>query len=321
MKKLLPYCFLVLLLFASCAAKSQVESQGKLGNTAGNIVNGGYVTENENFFFWATLSEDKIYKSNKDFSENKEIFEGKFGATELNVADGYIYFTDGIPGYLRKMTIDGKNGKILTFFNVENVIVSGERIYYKTIEKEYGKETVYSCDLNGENQIFHTNNVSQFCIDGETIYYTKSDDGHSLWSIDLFGGNSRKLNSEHTINPIFDNKYIYYTTAENFNIFRMNKESLQTECINDERCASINIYGDWIYYGANRYLGPLCRMSKDGKIKEVLLDAPVAEINIVDNFVFYRLLENGAGRYRLDLKTGESTLCSSMNGADEHSSH
>ena len=322
MKKLLPYCFLVLLfLFTSCVAKSQVESKGELGNTAGNIVNGGYVAENENFFFWATLGEDKIYKSNKDFSENKEIFEGKFGVTEINVADGYIYFTDGTPGYLRKMTIDGKKSKILTFSHVENVIVSGERIYYKTSEKEYGKEKVYSCDLNGRNRIFLAKNVSQFCIDGETIYYTKSDDRHSLWSMDLFGENNRKLNSEHTINPTFDDKYIYYTTAENFNIFRMDKENLQTECINAERCASINIYGDWIYYGTNRYLGPLCRMSKDGKTKEVLLNAPIAEINIVDNFVFYRLLENGAGRYRLDLKTGESTLCSSINKADEHSSH
>lgn len=320
MKKLL-LCFLVLLLLLpSCRAPNEVASAGELGNTPGNIVNGGFVAENENFYFWATTGESKIYKSTKDFSKNQEIFEGKFGATEINVADRYIYFTDGIPGYLRKMTIDGKKGKVLTLCRVENVIVSGERIYYKTFEMEYDKEKVYSCDLNGKNRIFIAKNVSQFLVDRETIYYINRDDGHSLWSMDLSGKNNKKLNSEHTIDLVFDNKYLYYTVAESFNIFRMDKETLQAECINDESCATINIYGDWIYYGANRYLGPLCRMSKDGKIKEQLLNAPVAEINVVDNFVFYRLLEKSTGRYRLDLKTGESTLCSSINEADKNSS-
>ena len=312
MKKLLLYCLLaLLLLFTSCAEKSQVVSAGALGNTPGNIANGGCVAENENFFFWATLGEDKIYKSTKDFSENQEIFEGKFGATEINVADGYIYFTDGVRGYLRKKAIDRKNGKLLTLCHVENVIVSGERIYYKTFKPEYDEEKVYSCDLNGRNRSYLAKNVSQFCIDGETIYYTRRDDKNSLWSMDILGENSRKLNSEYTINPVFDDKYIYYIVDKSFNIFRMDKETLQAECINDERCADMNLYGDWIYYSKNRYLGPLCRMSKDGKVKEVLLDAPTAEINVVGDFVFYRLLEKDTGRYRLNLKTGENTLCSS----------
>jgi len=311
-KNLLLYCFLALLLvFPSCAAKSQVISTGELGNTPGNTVNGGNVAENENFFFWAPLGEQYLYKSAKDFSENQKLFEGMHGITEINVADGYIYFTDGVGGYLRKMRTDGKKGKLLTWSRVENVIVCGERIYYKTFKMEYDEEKVYSCDLNGRNRIYLAKNVSQFCVDGETIYYTRLDDGHSLWSMDISGKNNRKLNSEYTIGPIFDEKYIYYTVAESFNLFRMDKETLQAECINDESCASINLYGDWIYYGANRYLGPLCRMSKDGKVKEILLDVPIAEINVVDNFVFYRLLEKGTGRYRLDLKTGKSTLCSS----------
>ena len=322
MKKLLLHCFLALLLLStSCATKNQVASEGELGNTPGNIANGGAVAENENFFFWATLGEGKLYKSTKDFSESQKLFEGMQGIAEINVADGYIYFTDGVGGYLRKMTIDGEKRGVLASSRVENVIVSGERIYYKTFEMEYDKEKVYSCDLNGRSRICLAKNISQFCVDGETIYYTRRDDGHSLWSMDISGKNNRKLNSEYTIGPIFDDKYIYYTVAESFNIFRMDKETLQADCINDESCASINIYGDWIYYGANRYSGPLCRMSKDGKIKEVLLDAPIAEINVVGDFVFYRLLEKGTGRYRLDLKTGENTLCSSINEVDKNSSH
>lgn len=312
MKKHLLYFFLaLLLLFPAFVTSSEVESTGELGNTPGNILNGGFAAENENFYFWATLGEDKIYKSNKDFSENQEIFEGKFGAAEINVADGYIYFTDGIPGYLRKMTINGKKGKLLTLCHVENIIVSGKRIYYKTFKKEYDKEKVYSCDLNGKNRICIAKNVSQFLVDGKTIYYTRRDDKNSLWSMDILGRNNRKLNSEYTINPVFDDKYIYYTVAESFNIFRMDKETLQAECINDERCTDINLHGDWIYYGKNRYLGPFCRMSKDGKIKEILLNAPIAEINVAGDFVFYRLLEKGTGRYRLNLKTGENILCSS----------
>lgn len=308
MKKLLAYCILVpLLLFPSCIAPSTVVSTGELGNTPGNILNGGFAAENENFYFWATLGEDKVYKSTKDFSEVQKIFEGRFGAAEINVSDGYVYFTDGTPGYLQKMTINGEKRRILTLSHVENVIVGGGRIYYKTFELENNTEKVYSCDLEGRNPILLAKNVSQFCVDGETIYYTRRDDGNALWSMEISGKNQRKLNSEYTINPNFDNKYIYYTVAESFNIFRMDKQKLQAECINNERCSGVNLLGDWIYYGRNRYIGPLCRMSKDGKIKEVLLNAPIAEVNVVGDFVFYRRLDKDGGRYKLDLKTRQNT--------------
>jgi len=43
-----------------------------------------------------------------------------------------------------------------------------------------------------------------FCVDEGDIYYTNAEDGKNLWSMDASGKNKRKLNSEYTTNPNFD---------------------------------------------------------------------------------------------------------------------
>lgn len=317
-KALLFIVFAMLLLLASCGEKKEADIS-TLGNTPGNILLDGEVAEDDEFVYYTTDHGGKeIYKAKKDFSEKTKIAECRYGANYLNVSGDHLYFIDGYPGYVYKMNKNGGFKRPIILKQTTNVIISGDRIYYKLTPsdgiffkiEQYADDwgSIYSCNLNGrDKKLIVKEKISEFSVDGETIYYTNSEDGNSLWAIDTSEKNKRKLNSEYTFSPNFDDEYIYYVTTESFNVFRMNKKTLKVECISDESCNNMNLSGDWIYYSQRKYNGHLCRVSKDGKVKEVILDEPAFGINFAANSVFYLRQGEDPDRYRLDLENKEIT--------------
>lgn len=277
------------------------------GNTSGNISNGGDATEDENYCYFAVSYGDKVlYRASKDFKTVERIAGCMHGFCELNIRDGYIYFTDGSPNGLQKMSLDTKWSRHITFREVGNVHISGERIFYRAsdFDEDWGK--VYSCNLDGSSRRFLAKKVSEFCVDGDTVYYCNMQDGYTLWAMDTHGRNKRKLVDKYAFSLNIDEKYIYYLDGDNLKIFRTDKETLQTECINDEPSEGINVAGDWIYYANRNDKKSLYRISKDGKTKERLADGDAVAINVVSDTVFFSRMADRSedwGRYKLDLNT------------------
>ncbi len=305
MKRILVIALIVLLAFLPHKPEIAEEDPYKLGNTPGNIGEDGRAVEDEKFCYYAFGGRDDkaMYKASKDFKTVEKITNSMYGIGQLNVYGDYIYYCDGFPGCLQRMTVDGKRKKYITFRVVRNVVVSGNRVYYMISEFDDDWGKVYSCELDGRGKKFIAKAIAEFCVDADTIYYINRDDGDCLWEMDVSGENKRKLGTEAAVNINFDEKYIYYNEVEGFGIFKMDKQSLQSECINKEEHGLINLSGDWLYYCDDEDW--LCRMTKDGKRKEMLLDARVGTINVVTDSVFFQLAEENYGRYRLDLKTKE----------------
>lgn len=304
MKKVMLLALVLLLAFLPYDNESDKDVNAQLGNTAGNIGKGGFVTEDENYCYYSELSGDyAIYRTSKDFKETEKIVGGRFGFAELNVCGDYIYYTDGRPGVLQRMSLDGKRRhKLITLRMVGNVVISGNRIYYRLsgFNDDWGK--LYSCNLDGRKKKFLAKQVAGFCVDGDTLYYTNLEDDHSLWSMDVSGENKRKLIDREVYDIIVDERYVYYTDwGSKSKLFRMEKETLRDECINEERCGGINLSGDWIYYSNLSDKNSLYRISKDGKLKEKLFDGNIASINIVADSVFFERIDKDFGWYRLDL--------------------
>ena len=303
MRKILVIALIVL--FALLPYKPEIleEDISKLGNNPGNIG----IVEDENFCYYDgfALDDHGLYKASKDFKSSKKIADSMHGFTELNIYGDYIYFCDGSPGFLQRMTLDGKRKEYITFRLVRNVVISGNKIYYMISEFDNDWGKVYSCELNGKRKKYLGKEISEFCVDGNTIYYINMDVGDSLWAMDVSGKNKRSLGTKSADNLSFDEENIYYNEIENFGIYRMNKKTLQSECINEQEHGAIYLSGKWLYYCDDE--DQLSRISKDGKIKEKLFDARVIGMSNVADSVFFQLAEGDYGRYRLDLKTKKIT--------------
>ncbi len=282
-----------------------------LGSDPGNILSGGDIAEDEDFIYYVAGKGDKdIYKAKKDFSEKKKIGTVSAGVNYLNTARDYLYFVEGSPGFVVKMS---KNGGVIwpvIMKQVTNVIISGDRIYYKLtpcdgiwlkIEKyadDWG--SLYSCNLNGmDKKLISKEEIPRFVIDGDFIYY--SDKDYFLWRMDTSGKNKELINSAVCSLPEFDEKYLYFTSEGRY-VYRMDKETLEKEVLAEVGMEERNLHGDWIYYTKDRE-GDIYRMSKDGNTKELLLESEVVSFNVAGDSIFFELYDKGF--FRLDISEKE----------------
>ena len=309
MKKFALYIVLAILLLSLGNNIKPTGENTVLGSDPGNISSGGDVAEDEAFIYYAATKGDKsIYKAKKDFSENKKIGTVNAGVNYLNTSGDYLYFVEGDPGFVVKMS---KNGGIkwpVIMKQVTNVIISGDRIYYrlnlidgillKTEWLEPFLGTIYSCDLNGRNKkLISKEEILRFVVDGNFIYY--SDENYSLWRMDTSGNNKENIYPTRCSLPEFDERYLYFSDGNG--VYRMDKETLRKEVITEQAIEARNLHGDWIYYTKDRE-GDIYRMSKDGKKTELLLESDVVSFNIAGDSIFFELYGKGFVRFDISEK-------------------
>ena len=237
------------------------------------------------------------------------------GVNYLNTSGDYLYFVEGDPGFVVKMS---KNGGIkwpVIMKQATNVIISGDRIYYRLapcdgiwlkVEKyadPWG--SLYSCNLKGrDKKLISKEEILRFVVDGDFIYY--SDQNYFLWRMDISGENKELINSAVCSLPEFDQKYLYFTSEGRY-VYRMDKETLKKEVLAEKGIEARNLHGDWIYYTKDRE-GDIYKMSKDGKTNELLLESDVVSFSVAGNSIFFELY--GKGFFRFDIPEKKLTKLS-----------
>ena len=295
---------------------SPKEADTGLGSDPGNILSGGEVAEDEDFIYYVAGKGDKdIYKAKKDFSENKKIGTVSAGVNYLNASGDHLYFVEGSPGFVVKMSKNGGMMWPVVMKQVTNVIISGDRIYYRLtlcdgiwLKTEWLKPyvgSVYSCSMNGlDKKLISKDEIPRFVVDGDFIYY--SDQNYFLWRMDTSGKNKELINSAVCSLPEFDEKYLYFTSEGRY-VYRMDKETLEKEVLAEIGMEERNLHGDWIYYTKDRD-GDIYRMSKDGKTNELLLESDVVSFQAAGDSLFFELY--GKGFFRFDISEKKLTKLS-----------
>lgn len=232
----------------------------------------------------------------------------------MNTSGDYLYFVEGYPGFVVKMSKNGGIKRTIVRKQTTNVIISGNRIYYRLniidgpwFEAEWVEPyvgSIYSCDLNGRNKkLISKDKILRFVVDGNFIYY--SDENYSLWRMDTSGNNKEYIYPTRCSLPEFDEKYLYFSDGNG--VYRMDKETLRKEVITEQAIEARNLHGDWMYYTKDGE-GDIYRMSKDGKTNELLLESDVVSFNVAGDYIFFELY--GKGFYCFNIPEKELTKLS-----------
>ena len=287
-------CILLLLSFSACANDNIVSL-----TSAGNIQNGGYIVKHPDGYIYTKQSDNDLYV----YTDGKEssISGGTFHY-ELNYYNGEIYYVSGSPGKVWKISVDGKDKTKLIDQHVGNLIVYGERIYYRLSEDDdWGK--LYSSDLNGENKKLLAPSVVNFCIYEDTIYYHNREGTSSLCSMNVDGENKKVINDSYVSCIIVQNgKLIYADYNRDDKLYLYDLENGTEECICEDICWDLNCNEDWIFYRNQSEKGSLYCVSFDGNTKHELLKGNVSDINIIDDLVIYRNIVNDSKMEYFNLK-------------------
>ncbi|CZQ85562.1 Hypothetical protein Tpal_650 [Trichococcus palustris] len=269
-----------------------------IGNTNGNIINGGYAAQQGDWIYYSTKG---IYKIKMDGTEKNKI--GDDQAKYINVVGDWIYYTSqGI----YKMKLDGTEKTMLYNDTVPDFMsVSGDWIYFTN---GIYSGNLYKVKTDGsEKTKISSDPIGYMNIQGDWIYYsngTRKEDfkmGNiyvpgfgNLYKMKLDGSEKTKISDDILGYINVSGDWIYYVdsvTTENSsgiaNLYRIKTDGTEKNKLNDDETPFINVVGDWIYYSNGGDSGKLYKMKTDGSGNTKINNDSSGSINVVGDWIYY----------------------------------
>jgi hypothetical protein len=262
----------------------------KLGNTSGNIINGGYAVQAGGWIYYSNnKDEDRLYKAKINGMDKVKLCQDK--SSNLNILGNWIYYrNDSDGGKIYKIKIDGKQRTRINSEKSTNILVSKDYILYTQAIDSYKEDggKIYKISLKTLKKTRVNNIISKHLnLVGNSIYYTQGNYGGSIYKIGIDGKKESKISEGTYSNIVASDGWIYF--IENYKLSKMKLDGSAKTIIDKERCYGLNIQGNWIYYinGDDEY--SIYRMLKDGNNQSKLADTKGAsKINLAGDWLYYK---------------------------------
>ena len=269
--RILCYLMMCSVLFTlSACSQDDLKNSSDLEEGVGNIINGGYLKESGNIYYYANSDDqNKLYQMNKN-SEKKTKLSDQVNSS-VNI----------------KIQMDKDH-----LFYLQNTLVNNNL-----------KCTLYCYDLIKNLEIKLSNqNICSYVIHNNLIYFTTLDT-LELFQMNLDGTNEQQLEQFDNIAFIqtHDNK-LYVDFNEALCEIKLDGSSMTSKYI--------NIHSNLTTYQSNAYFvggqKNLCRVSLDMKQQEseivTVSDFPIESFNIYKDSIYISTTEQKI--YRTDLVGG-----------------
>ncbi|MBH1939794.1 DUF5050 domain-containing protein [Mobilitalea sibirica] len=280
-----------------------------IGNTSGNIYNGGLFAEiNGKIYFSNDNDDGSLYSMNSDCSSVKKVHDDK--AAYINVDDNYIYYVranntrENNPGHIftfnntgvYRINQNGKNIKVISNNPGSYLTLNGNYVYYQNYDVENGL-FLYRSKIDGEmKRLLLEEAVVPAGVMNNKLYYTGFTKDHNINTLDLSSFTENTYVSGNFAFPIFQGQYIYYMDlSNNYTINRMNLDGSNPTVLVQERCSTYNITntGKYLYYQIDEMENSkICRLNLQTMETEVLLEGYYKQIHVTENYVFFKEFEN-----------------------------
>lgn len=280
-----------------------------MGNTAGNIYNGGLFSERDGRIYFSNDNDDgSLYVMNSDTTNIEKLHNDK--AAYINVDENYIY-------YLRanntrennsvsilmfsntgmyRINQNGKKLKLISSNPGSHVTLKGNHVYYQNYNVEEGL-FFYRNQTDGSlPRLLLEEAVIPSVIMDNKVYYAGVNKDHNINYLDLSSFTTGTYLKGDFTYPIFFGEYIYYIDqSDNYTINRMNLDGTDRLVLVNDRCSTYNITnsGKYIYYQVDdQNKSKICRMDLTTMESEVLLQGNYKQIHVTENFVFFKDFDN-----------------------------
>ncbi len=286
--------------------------EGTVGNSAGNLYNGGMFCEyNGKVYFANPYDGNALYVMDTDGSHMKKLI-----ATSVsNICAGgkYLFYfqntssgTAGL-GYLfssHSLCRAQLNGRHITSLSKEviyNMQLIDNYLYYQCAGTDGPR--FYRQKISArEPELLERISADFSCAlpDG-TVYYAGNNTNHYLYRYDTHSGSTSAAWQGDLWYPVYDNGYIYYLdVANNYRLCRYSLSADEIEVLTNDRVDCFNLTGNYVYYQKNSVENPaLIRMQKDGSNPVILMDGNYTHISVAGDYVYFATFENGYPLYRV----------------------
>ena len=284
---------------------------GTVGNTSGNLQNGGLFCENDGKVYFANPYDNHtLYSMNPDETEIEKL--NSMAVKWINAAGNYLYFyqydsSEGSGlGYVIKTTgmyrmkKNGNDNVLLKRDAVGQVTLIDNNIFYQNLTSEAASLDRISIDKETSSIVLDYK-VSIGSVYGGAIYYSNYNDNLYLYALDTVTGMNQMIWNHPVWNPIYHTDgYIYFIDLEtDYQLHRYHPVSGSHEVLTTDRVDLFNLAGDMIYYQKSSENDPaLMRMSTYGAGHERVSSGIYHNINVTSNNIYFNSYDTPTPIYR-----------------------
>lgn len=318
MQKIIKRVFLVLIvltlviylgLFFYNLNRTYYNDENEIGNSAGNIYNGGLFSEQDGKIYFSNENADgRMYVMNSDCTNFKKLTDDK--AVYINVDENYIYYVRA------NNTRENNKGGLLVFYNTGVFRINQNGSGIKAISSKPGAYLT----LKGNNLYFQRYDVGiglylyKYQIDGDLerlmvedavipaavtdnfLYYTGYSEDHNINEINLSSYTTHTKIEGTFLYPIFTANYIYYMDGSHkYRIYRMNLDGSEATKLVNRRCSTYNITnsGKYLYYQVDDTKNNgIYRLNLETMQEERLKKGNFKQIHVTSHYVFFKDFDN-----------------------------
>lgn len=286
--------------------------EGTIGNTAGNLNNGGYFCEDSDgkVFFSNSYDNGALYSMNADETKINKLSSS--AVSSLNTGGNYIYYyledssaASGL-GFVRRVIgvyRSKKNGNAVATLSREpadTLVLAGNQIYFQNYPNgkvwEFSKMTTEGKDLT----VLEKNYINPSSVYGNYIYYNGMENEHFLYRYNMITHEKQLLLKYNVWQPVCTGEYVYFMDIENdYRLCRYSLASEEVEVVISDRLDCYNITDYYIYYqisdGDN---SALMRSDLDGSNTEVVAYGTYRDLNATSQYLYFREFGNDIATYR-----------------------
>lgn len=296
-------------IFIYNSGRTYYNDESTVGNTTGNIINGGLFCEKDGKIYFSNDKADgSLYVMNSNLTKPKRLTDDK--AVYINVDENYIY-------YVRANDTRENNGKgLLMFYNTgvfrirrngsgfkaftgnpgAYLTLKGNDIYFQRYDVGKGLFLYrYHIDTTMEKCLVR-DAVIPMAVNDKKLYYAGYSSDHNINTLNLESFTTHTAFEGSYLYPVSSGNYIYYMDpSEDYKIYRMNQDGSGPALLTDKRCSTYNITnsGKYLYYQVDDSVNNgLYRLNLETMEDEQLLSGNYKQINVTDNYVFFKDFDN-----------------------------
>ena len=276
----------------------------ELGNSAGNIYNGGLFCQQDDTIYFNYISDDGgLYSMNAVCENIKKITDKK--AVYINADRHYLYYV------LASSTLENKKASIMRFSNSgiyrisQNgsglkvitgdpsafLILKGDFLFSQRYNVKEGL-TLYQNKIDGEEgRLLYKEAAVPAVVMDDFLYFVDKSKDNSISHTNLSSYTTRTALKGSYQFPIYMGDYIYYIDLNDHNyLYRMNKDGSDPTLLVNKPCSTYNITnsGKYLYYqisGTSK--DRISRMNLENMKSETIKKGDYKQIHVTDNYVFF----------------------------------
>lgn len=272
---------------------------GTIGNTAGNLNNGGlFCEQNGRVYFANPKDKNCLYSMNADETDVKKIYDGNV----CNILAGgeylYYFMREPVGTSLDKLRVshafyrsrlDGKKVKTMTNDVVVHAQLVNDSLYLMTTAGNTPSFYRISTNRSDKTELADYL-VNPSCARDGMIYYNGTKTNHYLYSHNTANDSSSILWRGNIWYPVLEGNYFYYLDVENnYRLCRYDYTNDVIEVLTHDRVDCFNIGSGYIYYQSNSSSEPaLKRMNLDGSGVTVIAEGNYTAIHITSQYVYFK---------------------------------